>query len=207
MLFRSEMDQIPPMYSAIKINGKKLYELARKGEVVEREARRITIHSIRIQFIDLEKQQVGIYVRVSKGTYIRSLCDDIGKKLGCGACMGKLIRTRSGSFEMKDSIRLEELSDIILNGSLEQHITHINEVFAIPHILLKPEYDRLVMNGNEITTGMLSDNYVEASQKAFLRLSGNCICVYLSNQTFAAVYQCIEDENNGNIYRIYKMFL
>ena len=108
--FEGEYDQIPPMYSALKVNGKKLYELAREGKEVERKARRITIHEIRILEINLP--EVKLEVTCSKGTYIRTLCHDIGQKLGCGGCMKELLRTRVERFGLEDSIRLGEIAQL-----------------------------------------------------------------------------------------------
>ena len=108
--FVGPYDQIPPMYSALKVNGKKLYELAREGQEVERKARRITIHEIRILEINLP--EVKLEVTCSKGTYIRTLCHDIGQKLGCGGCMKELLRTRVERFGLEDSIRLGEIAQL-----------------------------------------------------------------------------------------------
>ncbi|MCL2398424.1 MAG: tRNA pseudouridine(55) synthase TruB [Defluviitaleaceae bacterium] len=105
--------QTPPMYSAIKIEGKKLYDLARAGKTVERKSRHVDIPRIAITDINLENNRLWIEVDCSKGTYIRSLCADIGQKLGCGGCMGDLIRTKSGTFHLKDSIYLSELKPAI----------------------------------------------------------------------------------------------
>ena len=99
-----EYDQIPPMYSALKVNGKKLYELAREGKVVERKARRVVIYQIRI--LKMELPRVKMEVSCSKGTYIRTLCHDIGETLGCGGCMESLVRTRVSSFRIADSMTL-----------------------------------------------------------------------------------------------------
>ena len=98
--------QVPPMYSALKVNGKKLYELARQGIEVERKARPVVIHEINVLEMDLPR--IRMEVHCSKGTYIRTLCNDIGEKLGCGACMEELIRTKVSRFELKDSITLKE---------------------------------------------------------------------------------------------------
>ena len=105
--FRGSYDQIPPMYSALKVNGKKLYELAREGKTVERKPRRVTISEIEI--LSMELPRARIRVECSKGTYIRTLCHDIGEKLGCGGCMEKLIRTRVDRFTIGDSLRLSEV--------------------------------------------------------------------------------------------------
>ena len=105
--FIGEYDQVPPMYSALKVNGKKLYELAREGKIVERAARRVQIFDIEILSIALPR--VTMKVHCSKGTYIRTLCHDIGQKLGCGACMEKLTRTKVSRFEIKDSLTLAQI--------------------------------------------------------------------------------------------------
>ena len=99
--FIGDYEQIPPMYSALKVNGKKLYELAREGKVIERKARPVKILDIQILEIDLPK--VRMEVSCSKGTYIRTLCHDIGEKLGCGGCMESLIRTRVSTFRIEDA--------------------------------------------------------------------------------------------------------
>ncbi len=106
--FTGEIDQIPPMYSAIKINGQKLYDIARRGGEVERAARRITIHSI--DYLGEREGDYLLRVRCSKGTYIRTLCHDIGEALGCGACMATLRRTRSGNFHIEDARRIAKLT-------------------------------------------------------------------------------------------------
>ncbi len=107
--FLGEISQIPPMYSAIKVDGKKLYELARRGVEVERKARKITVHSIKAE--RLSENTVAIEANVSKGTYIRTLCHDIGKALGCGATLTKLCRVSSGAFTLEDAYTLDEIQE------------------------------------------------------------------------------------------------
>ena len=109
MEFVGEYAQIPPMYSAKKISGKKLYELAREGKVVERKPSMVQIHSIDILDIDMENARISMRVDCSKGTYIRTLCHDIGQKLGCKGAMQSLLRTRVSNFYLKDSLRLSEI--------------------------------------------------------------------------------------------------
>ena len=104
-----ESMQVPPMYSALKVNGKKLYELAREGKVIERKARKVHIFSIEIQEICLPRVRMSVHC--SKGTYIRTLCHDIGQKLGCGGCMEKLLRTKVGIFELADTLKLSEIDE------------------------------------------------------------------------------------------------
>ena len=116
--FIGDYEQIPPMYSALKVNGKKLYELAREGKVIERKARLVKILDIQILEIDLPK--VRMEVSCSKGTYIRTLCHDIGEKLGCGGCMESLIRTRVSTFRIEDAKTLDEIETLKQEGKLAE---------------------------------------------------------------------------------------
>ena len=115
--FTGEQLQIPPMYSALKVNGKKLYELAREGKEIERKARKVQFY--RIEILDLELPRVRMEVTCSKGTYIRTLCHDLGDKLGCGGCMERLERTRVGSFSREESITLSQVEALQKAGELE----------------------------------------------------------------------------------------
>lgn len=136
--FTGEIDQLPPMYSAIKQNGKKLYELARKGITVERKPRRVTVYSAEVS--DFCDSQFTLTVSCSKGTYIRSLCHDIGEYLGCGACMTALCRTKASVFDIGGAHTLDEIEkivsagrvgeillspDCVFNGYPETHVTDI----------------------------------------------------------------------------------
>ncbi len=105
--FRGDIEQVPPMYSALKVKGQRLYKLARKGIEIEREPRKVTIHSIDIDF--WKNPRLGITVRCSKGTYIRSLAHDIGQSLGVGGCMESLLRARVGDYRVEDSLPLEDI--------------------------------------------------------------------------------------------------
>ena len=118
--FVGEISQIPPMYSAVKINGQKLYKLAREGKEIEREPRKITIYSIDVLNIDLNAATVELDICCSKGTYIRTLCNDIGEKLGCGGYMASLVRTKSASFTLENSITLEEFEEFWKSGEYEK---------------------------------------------------------------------------------------
>jgi len=120
MSFVGEISQIPPMYSAVKINGQKLYKLAREGKEIEREPRKITIHSIDITTIDLKANTVELDICCSKGTYIRTLCNDIGDKLGCGGYMAALVRTKSASFSIENSVTLEEFESYWEKGEYDK---------------------------------------------------------------------------------------
>lgn len=142
-------EQIPPMYSALKVNGKKLYELARSGKEIEREARPVTIHSIEVN--DLKLPRVTMTVTCSKGTYIRTLCHDIGRKLGCGGCMEKLVRTGVDGFTAEDSLTLARMEQLRDEGRLSEVIVPVDGMFQqYPAVKTKPEGDDLVHNGNQV---------------------------------------------------------
>ena len=143
--FRGDILQVPPMYSAIKINGKKLYELARKGREVERPARAVTIKALEI----LDKQGDGLYtirVRCTKGTYIRTLCHDIGQTLGCGGCMASLRRTMAAGFTLEDAVSLEQIRTEADPASL---LLPVDCLFAgRPVLVLKSaEAEKKIRNG------------------------------------------------------------
>ncbi len=152
--FVGPYDQIPPMYSALKVDGKRLYDLARQGKVVERRARPVTIHHITIDSVDLPR--VTMTVHCSKGTYIRTLCHDIGQRLGCGGCMEKLLRTQVERFVLADSITLAQLEQIRDAGELEQYIISVESMFSpLPAAAAKAEADGLVHNGNPVKPSQL----------------------------------------------------
>lgn len=125
--FVGEIEQIPPMYSAISINGQRLYDLARQGIEVERKARKITIYSIEI--VSVNMPEIVIDVHCSKGTYIRTLAADIGEKLGCGACISALLRTKCGIFDLKDSVTAEKLEELSRAANVESVIIPTDQMF------------------------------------------------------------------------------
>ena len=142
--FRGEIRQVPPMYSAIKINGKKLYELARKGREVERQPRSITIHSLTVE------EQTGpadfvLRVRCSKGTYVRTLCHDIGQALGCGGCMSSLRRTMAAGFTLEQAVTLEHVQQAEDPAAL---LLPVDAYFAgRPALTLSAALEKKVRNG------------------------------------------------------------
>lgn len=145
--FIGKQMQIPPMYSALKVGGKKLYELAREGIEVERKPRPVCFHEIEI--LEMELPRVRIRVSCSKGTYIRTLCHDIGGKLGCGGCMEQLLRTRVERFSLSGAKKLEEVQKAVDQGTVAELIVPVDQMFdAYPAGRVKPEGDRLVHNGN-----------------------------------------------------------
>ncbi|MBQ4306953.1 MAG: tRNA pseudouridine(55) synthase TruB [Lachnospiraceae bacterium] len=171
--FEGEYDQVPPMYSAIKQDGRKLYELAREGRVVERRARRVEIFGIEPEKIDLP--ELTILVRCSKGTYIRTLCSDIGERLGVGGAMASLVRTRVGSFALGDALTLGEIGNLARtrDGTRTEEVLWdrlpvrpLESFFAdCPALSAKEEADRLLKNGNPLKKENLSGDFSPAGDK------------------------------------------
>jgi len=165
--FIGDIKQIPPMYSAIKTGGKKLYELARQGVTVEREARDITVYSI-----DVDKKTDDLYqldIVCSKGTYIRTLCADIGAALGCGGAMASLTRLYSGDFTIEKSVTVEELENMSLEER-EARLLPVEALFYECDKLVLPEFfERLAQNGCEIYLDKVRVSYPEGTK---LRLYG-----------------------------------
>lgn len=128
--FRGDIMQLPPMYSAVSKDGVRLYELARKGLVTEREARPITVYKLDLLNFDEQLQSAQILVKCSKGTYIRSICDDIGQALGCGAVMTSLRRVTDCGYTLDDAITLEKAKELSENGMLEEYLRPTESVFA-----------------------------------------------------------------------------
>ena len=163
--FTGKIQQIPPMYSAIKIGGKKLYELARAGKEVERKPREITIFSLRAKH--LQENDWELCVHCSKGTYVRTLCHDIGLALGCGGCMAALRRTKAGSYA--DCIPLE---DIISHETPESLLLPVDSLFAqYPALTLTPAQEKCCRNGAAFTFAKEGTFRVYAQDGSFLALS------------------------------------
>ena len=169
--FRGDILQVPPMYSAIKVNGQKLYDLARKGREVERQPRPITIHEL--QLLEFSGNEARLRVRCSKGTYIRTLCKDIGEALGCGGCMAALRRVEAGEYTLEGAITLRELLDISERGEDVEHLLRpVDTMFAShPKLKLNEKQARLVKNGNAFTDTCTDGTYrVYAPDGEFLAL-------------------------------------
>lgn len=160
--FTGDFQQIPPMYSAIKIGGKKLYELARKGESVERKPRNVNIS--KLETCGRDGDDYIIDVSCSKGTYIRTLCNDIGEKLGCGACMSSLRRVRAGVFDISQAHTLDEIA-----AAPEKYVIPVDELFY--------DYDELTVSDN-IDRKLRNGNYVN------LKISDGTYRVYNNNREF-----------------------
>lgn len=196
MSFIGAYDQIPPMYSAIKVNGKKLYELARQGKEIERQPRRVEISGIEI--LDIELPEITFLVGCSKGTYIRTLCADIGEKLGCGAVMQSLERTRVGSFLIEDALKLSQIEELVQNDRIMEHVIQPDTVFAeYIRALVKPEYDKALANGNRLFADQLR---IEGKQQFEHE---EPIRVYTSSGIFTGVYRY---NSLDRCFKPYKMF-
>lgn len=151
-----EQQQIPPMYSAIKVNGQRLYDIARRGGEVERKARKINIRSIDI--VGRENDDYVLDVRCSKGTYIRTLCHDIGEALGCGACMSSLRRIGAGEFDVSSANTLDDIISAAAKGEAERFLLPVDSLFcSMPEYTADERCERRIKNGNEIKTSALPD--------------------------------------------------
>lgn len=191
--FVGEYEQIPPMYSALKVNGKKLYELARAGIEVERKARKIEIISIEI--LDMKLPDVTMRVHCSKGTYIRTLCHDIGLKLGCFATMVSLERTRVAGFTVENAHKLSEIENYVKDGKLDNMLTKTEEMFELMSVRVAPPYEKFLWNGNPIYLNQIVER-IRIGDKEQVK-------VYAGDR-FCAIYQCDEARN---ILKPVKMFL
>lgn len=146
--FVGNINQIPPMYSAVKIGGKKLYQLAREGKEIKREPRPVQIYHIKLIQFNEKNQTAIIDVACSKGTYIRTLCSDIGEKLNVGACLQDLKRTQAGEFSIKDCLKLEQVQRLCDYGEIERELLPIEKVFdKLPKINLDEHKTKLFLNG------------------------------------------------------------
>lgn len=156
--FKGEISQIPPMYSAIKVGGRKLYELARRGESVERKPRRVTIDKL-----DIIGENEGNYVLdvvCSKGTYIRTLCNDIGDTLGCGGCMSSLRRVKAGAFSIEKAHTIDEIQAAADNGGLDEIIIPVDRLFsAYPELTVRDTAEKKLRNGNVIKLAAPNGTY------------------------------------------------
>ena len=189
-----EYDQIPPMYSALKVNGKKLYELAREGKTIERKARRVRIYELEI--LEEALPRVRLRVRCSKGTYIRTLCDDIGADLGCYGCMEALLRTSVGPFALEEACRLEDVEATVKAGELGKMLCPIDRLFAeYPAVQVKKGWEKLAYNGNGLKRSM-TDGDRETRD-------GACVRIYDAGGNFLALYRYHREAEE---YTTVKMF-
>lgn len=195
--FEGDIMQVPPMYSALKVNGKKLYELAREGKTVERKARPVTISEIKVSDIDIENGTFTMDVTCSKGTYIRTLCHDIGKELGIAAAMQQLTRTRVSVFEIENAYRLSDIQKLA-DESIDkvQEITmQVDALFDNYRSLhIKQEYASYLANGNTLAEKMFRENDI------LPKINENFL-IYDENNLFKAIYT-----KNKYEFKVAKMF-
>ena len=200
--FTGEIDQIPPMYSAIKVDGRKLYDLAREGKVIERKARRITIYRIRLLSSDFP--EATIEVRCSKGTYIRTLCHDLGQVLGCGAVRSSLLRTQVGQFGLDSAMKLSEIQALSDESeeAVTEHVISLEDMLSqYPKIrTVDAEGDKLLLNGNP-----LSKQYVTGYDAPALKAEdGQWYRVYTTDGQLVGVYTYVKAMHR---FKNIKMFL
>lgn len=200
--FIGEIEQIPPMYSALKVNGKKLYELAREGKVIERKPRPITIHDISILDVILNNDchEVRMRVACSKGTYIRTLCHDIGEALGTGGCMKSLVRTKVSKFLLEDAITLEEAQKLQEEGKLASRMISVADMFPeYPKVYVNEVGNRFLSNGNPLKLEHIKNKEdVKSSLGAH-----NEVRIYNIDGEFSAIYEWQKD----SYLKPVKMFL
>lgn len=204
--------QVPPMYSALKVNGKKLYELARSGREVERAARPVEILELRIEHIELPR--ITMQVTCSRGTYIRTLCYDIGRKLGCGGCMESLVRTRVGSFRLEDSLTLAQIEKLRDEGRVAEYVAPVDQVFqGLPALRMheEGEGDKLVRNGNPfrpelafVASGGLAPEQAALTADDFDPEQALRARVYDSQGQFIGIYEYHQEKKR---YQPQKLFL
>ena len=188
--FKGPYEQIPPMVSAKKVDGKKLYEYARKGVEIERKPVSLTIYDISVDHMDLPR--VRFTVNCSKGTYIRVLCEDIGKKLGVPACMSALRRVRHGRFDIASAVSLDTVETAAHEGKAEMLLIPTEALFDHPKVKVSGEAEKRLKNGNKMPC------------TAFPEVTAERICVYDSQGRFNAVYKRNEKEG---MYIPEKMFI
>lgn len=182
--FRGEIMQIPPMYSALKVNGQKLCDLARKGKTVERQARPITIHELKL--LERGENTLRLRVRCSKGTYIRTLCKDIGEALGCGGCMESLRRVSAGEYTIDEAVPLQELLD---TAQPEKYLRGVDTMFRfLPAVTLTANQEKRCRNGNTFSVKLEEGTYRAYSQSGeFLMLAKVEAGVMMTVKSFFAV--------------------
>ncbi len=200
--FLGDYDQVPPMYSALKIGGKKLYELARQGKEVERKSRRVKILELEIHWIRIP--EVCFTVRCTSGTYIRTLCHDIGALLGCGGCMKSLLRTQVDRFCVEESLRLSQIEQLAGEGRLSERLLSADEMFpAYPRLWMREEGSRLVKNGNPFSEHDVEKILETKGNAGDEEDGGKLVRVYDCSGSFVGIYR-----NQGQgVYRPVKMFL
>lgn len=193
--FAGGYEQVPPMYSALKVNGKKLYELAREGREVERRPRSVSLY--RIEILSMQMPKVSIRIACSKGTYIRTLCHDIGEKLGCGAAMSSLKRTKSGCFTLDTAITLSELERLRDAKNVEKVLIPVDAMFdELAQVHVPDIYIKAVQNGNLFSLHQIMERRMFGP--------GEEVRVYDGTGRFYGIYTF---DREAGIFKPRKMFL
>lgn len=193
--FAGSYEQVPPMYSALKVNGKRLYELAREGREVERRPRSVALY--RIEILSMQLPEVSIRVSCSKGTYIRTLCHDIGEKLGCGAVMSSLKRTKSGCFTLDTAITLSELERLRDEKNVEKVLIPVDAMFdELAQVHVPDIYIKAVQNGNLFSLHQIMERRMFGPNEE--------VRVYDGTGRFYGIYTFDREEG---VFKPRKMFL
>lgn len=205
--FVGEYMQVPPMYSALKVNGQKLCDLARQGREIERQARNVTIYEIRI--LEAAPPLIRFRVICSKGTYIRTLCHDAGEKLGCGGAMESLKRTGAGSFRSEDALTLAQIEELRDNGKIMDAVFPVEKVFeAYDRVFADSTAAAMLQNGNVLNKRQVNRrekaDYGEETFRISMKNPDNLVRMYDAEGSFYGVYEYLEAEG---LYKPYKMFL
>lgn len=174
--FMGKIMQIPPMYSAVQVGGKRLYDLARQGIEVEREAREIEVTGLRIFRYDEETREGTIEIDCGKGTYVRTIIHDIGEKLGCGGIMTSLVRTSSGGFSYSECHTLEEIQQAADQGRIEEFIIPVERIFqTLPKLRLNPAQTRMYSNGVKLDISRVNNILPDANRYGVYGVEGGFI--------------------------------
>lgn len=191
--FRGDILQVPPMYSALSKNGVRLYELARRGEKVERQARPVTIYRLELTEFDGQTQECTLNVLCSKGTYIRSLADDLGRMLGCGAVMSGLRRTYAAGFSLKDCVTLDTLSELAQQGKLSQCMIPLERVLAAyPSLSVTQAQAVRFANGGAL----------DADRLRFAEKRDGLFRVYSPDERFLGLGELLPEERELKVRRV-----
>ncbi len=189
--------QLPPMYSAIKVDGKRLYELARQGKEIERERRRVIIKDIRILEYSKDNQEVSVLVECGKGTYIRTLLHDIGETLGCGGTMKCLSRIAVGSFSIDKALKLGEIEMLVSENKLGEYVMSVDYIFlSYDRVQVDRNFHKLIYNGNAFGTMHLLHPHQ--------CVDANLVRVYDADDIFIGIYRFDQEKD---LFKPVKMFL
>lgn len=198
MSFLGKSEQIPPMYSALKVNGKKLYELARAGKEVERKPRPIEIFSLEI--LDISLPEVTFVVNCSKGTYIRTLCHDIGQNLGCGGAMASLLRTRVERFTLDEALKLSEIEQKRDDGTIGDHVVSVETMFDnLPAVTIADSFKKMIDNGNSVEPRMIAKVELARESKEKVKDTAQQVASLQKDGTQMRIYN-----EAGKFYGIYR---